>query len=142
MLDHRQLADALHLEGGRSLSYFEVADRIEAGLPLATVDALARAIAPGDARFKHRLVPKATYDRRKAAGAPLTAAEGERVARLARVWAFAMDVLKDEGDARHFLDGPHLMLEDRSALDVTLQSEMGAERVMEILGGLKHGTAV
>lgn len=140
MLDHRQLADALNL--GDGLSYFEVADRIEAGLPLATVDALARAIAPGDARFKYRLVPKATYDRRKAARAPLTAAEGERVARLVRVWAFALDVLKSEDDARHFLDGPHMLLEDRSGLDVTLQSEMGAEAVIDVLGRLKYGTGV
>ena len=42
--------------------------RIEDGLPTTALDRVARLLPPrGDAQFKYRLVPKATYERRKAA---------------------------------------------------------------------------
>ena len=56
--------------------------RIENGLPIAALDRVARLLAPGDAQFKYRLVPKATYERRKAAHR-LSADESARLARVA-----------------------------------------------------------
>ena len=39
--------------------------RIEHGLPVKAVDKVAHLLAPDDAQFKYRLVPKATLERRK-----------------------------------------------------------------------------
>lgn len=119
---------------------FGLIARIEDGLPVKALDRLAGKLAPGDAQFKYRLIPKATYERRKASHR-LSSDEGERLARLARIWALAVDVWGGEADARDFLFRQHAMLEDRRPVDVVIQSEIGAGLVLEVLGGLKYGTA-
>jgi len=98
------------------------------------------AIAPDDAQFKYRLVPKATLERRRASNR-LSPEEGARLARLARVWGEALDVWGGEDEARDFLFRPHPMAEDSRPIDLVIQSEFGAEMVIDILGGLKYGTA-
>lgn len=142
MLAFSTVADVLGLPagGGAAGSPLALLSRIEDGLPLAALDRLARLVAPDDALFKYRLVPKATYDRRKGQRR-LSTEEGTRVARLARVWSLALDVWRDEADARAFLFRPHAMIEDRAPVDLVLQSEFGAEMVVDILGGLKYGSA-
>ena len=107
---------------------------------VAALERLAGAVAPGDAQFKYRLVPRATYGRRKD-GKVLSADEGTRLARLARVWSLALDVWGDEDAARDFLFRPHTMLEDKRPIDVVIQSEFGGEMVVDILGSLKYGSA-
>jgi putative toxin-antitoxin system antitoxin component (TIGR02293 family) len=114
--------------------------RIEHGLPVKTVDRIAHLLAPDDAQFKYRLVPKATLDRRKATNR-LSAEEGARLARLAKVWSVARDVWGADEEARDFLFRPHPMAEDRRPVDLVIQSEFGAELILDILGGLKYGTA-
>lgn len=114
--------------------------RIEDGLPTTALERLAVVIAPGDAQFKYRLVPRATYGRRKDSKV-LTAEEGTRLARLARVWSFTLDVWGGEDEARDFLFRPHAMIEDKRPIDVVIQSEFGAEMVVDILGSLKYGSA-
>jgi putative toxin-antitoxin system antitoxin component (TIGR02293 family) len=119
---------------------FGLMDRIEGGLPLDALNRVSRLLAPDDAQFKYRLVPKATYERRKATHR-LSPDEGTRLARLARVWSMALDVWQCEPDARDFLFRPHAMLDDRPPIDVVIQGEIGAELVLGVLGRLKYGTA-
>ena len=113
---------------------------IEHGLPIGALDRIASLLAPADSQFKYRLVPRATYERRKATGA-LSAEEGTRLTRIARVWSLALDVWKDETEAREFLFRAHPMIEDRRPIDVVIQSEFGGEMVLDILNGLKYGSA-
>jgi putative toxin-antitoxin system antitoxin component (TIGR02293 family) len=116
---------------------------VEKGLPLSALDRIVHAVAPDDASFAYRLVPRATLARRRAQHAPrLTPEESARVARLASVWAFARDVWGDEQGARRWMFHPHMMLEGRRPIDVVLASEFGRPVVENILGGLKYGTAV
>lgn len=121
-------------------SPFGLIQRIENGLPLDALERVARLLAPGDAQFKYRLVPKATFERRKSSRR-LSSEEGTRLARLARVWSLAVDVWGSDEEARDFLFRPHPMMEDRRPIDVVIQSEFGAEMVLDILGGLKYGSA-
>jgi putative toxin-antitoxin system antitoxin component (TIGR02293 family) len=114
--------------------------RIEDGLPIAALERVAHLLAPSDAQFKYRLVPKATYDRRKV-GLRLSSDEGTRLVWVARVWSLALDVWYTEEEARDFLFRPHPMLEDRRPIDVVIQNEIGAELVLDVLGGLKYGSA-
>lgn len=114
--------------------------RIEDGLPISALERVVNMVAPGDSQFKYRLVPRATYERRKSKKV-LSTEEGTRLARLARVWSFALDVWADEAEARDFLFRPHAMLEDKRPVDVVIQSEFGAEMVVDILGSLKYGSA-
>jgi len=114
--------------------------RIDHGLPVKAVDKLAHLLAPDNAQFKHRLVPKATLERRKKTN-KLSPEEGARLARLARVWSAARDVWGSDGEARDFLFRPHPMAEDKRPIDLAIQSEFGAELILDILGGLKYGAA-
>jgi len=141
MLAFADVADVLGLPGKSApRSPIGLVARIEDGLPLDTLERVAKLVAPGDSQFKYRLVPRATYERRKGKKL-LSAEEGTRLARLARVWSLALDVWHDEGEARDFLFRPHAMIEDRRPVDVVIQSEFGAEMVIDILGGLKYGSA-
>jgi len=119
---------------------FGLMSRIQRGLPVSAVERVAARLAPSDRGFKFRIVPKATYGRRKTTHR-LTAEEGTRLARIARVWGFALEVWGDEDEARDFLFRSHPMLEDARPIDVVLQNEIGGELVPEILGRLKYGTA-
>ena len=114
--------------------------QIEHGLPVGAVERIARLVAPNDTQFKYRLVPKATYERRKTTKT-LSPEEGTRLARLARIWSLALEVWKDEEEARSFLFRAHPKIEDKRPVDVIIQSEFGAEMVVAILNSLKYGSA-
>ena len=113
---------------------------IEEGLPVAALDRVSRLLAPTDNQFKYRIVPKATYERRKSS-LRLSPEEGTRLARIARVWNLALDIWQDPEEARAFLFRPHAMLRDRPPIEVVIQNELGAELVFDILGALKYGSA-
>jgi putative toxin-antitoxin system antitoxin component (TIGR02293 family) len=115
-------------------------DQIERGLPVAALDRLSDAIAPNDRAFRYRIVPRATYVRRKQRRR-LSTEESARDVRLARVWSFALNVWKDEEEARAFMFREHPLLADRRPVDVALSSELGARLVEEALGRLAYGSA-
>lgn len=136
------VADVLGVSKGRGRSGLGLIDTIENGLPVRALDRLASAIAPGDTSFRFRIIPKATLERRKKSPrARLTSEEGDRVARVAKVWSAAKEVWGSEEAARAFLSRPHMLLGGRKPLDLALGTDLGARLVEDILGGLKYGTA-
>ena len=140
---YRDVAAALGTKvgrSGRSLP-FDLIAQIETGLPVSSLDRLSEAIAPDDVSFKFRIVPRATYARRKKKRR-LSAAESADVARLARVWSFAKEVWRSDGEARDFLFRRNLLLEDRRPIDVAISSDIGARLVEDLLGKLAYGSAV
>lgn len=107
---------------------------------MAALDHPANSVAPGDARFKFRLIPKATLERRrKSASKRLTSEEGDRLARLAKVFSLALDIYKELERAREFLGHPHPMLDGKAPLDVTLATSSGADMVINLLGRAAYG---
>ncbi len=124
-------------------SLLRVARMVEAGLPVAALDRVVRLMAPDDAGFVSRIVPKATLSRRRAAPeAGLSVEESNKVARLAKVWAMAISVWRDEGDARAFLRRPHPMLEGRAPREVAVASDPGADAVVALIGRGAYGGGV
>lgn len=127
----------------RSGSSLVLMSEIENGLPLSALDRIVCAVAPNDPSFAYRLLPRATLARRRGQSVPpLTPEESARVARLASVWALAMDVWKSGEGAHRWLFEPHMLLEMRRPIDVVLASEVGRPLVENSLGGIKYGTAV
>jgi putative toxin-antitoxin system antitoxin component (TIGR02293 family) len=127
----------------RSGSLFDIARTVEAGLPVAALERVVGFVAPDDAAFATRLVPKATLSRRRSSEAgTLSVEEGNKVARLAKVWAMAMRVWGDEEDAREFLRRPHPMLDRRAPRDVAAASDPGADAVVNLIGGGAYGGGV
>jgi putative toxin-antitoxin system antitoxin component (TIGR02293 family) len=123
---------------------------VEQGLPLASLDRVVHSVAPSDAKFAFRIIARATLARRRKAlaaakgrtEARLSAEEGARLARLAGVWAMALDVWGGEDAARRFMFETHPLLHGRRPVDVVLENEFGRPVVEGILGRLKYGTAV
>lgn len=112
------------------------------GLPRESLRRVATRIG-GDAErasaIEHSIVPKTTLARR--GGGKLTLEESERTARLARLFAQAVDAFGTEEEARLFLRRPHPLLENRPPLGVAL-TEIGARRVEAILHAVEYGLPV
>jgi putative toxin-antitoxin system antitoxin component (TIGR02293 family) len=79
--------------------------------------------------------------RKKSATWHLTSKEGHRLARLAKVYIFALDIYRDSGNARKFLNRPHAMLDSKPPLDVALATGPGAAAVINLLGRVAYGVA-
>jgi putative toxin-antitoxin system antitoxin component (TIGR02293 family) len=82
-----------------------------------------------------RIVPEATFKRRRY---KLSSDESEKTERLARIVATARYVWDDEADTREFLNTGHPLLEGRTPVEVAL-TELGARRVEELLWRLFYG---
>jgi putative toxin-antitoxin system antitoxin component (TIGR02293 family) len=128
-------------KGGDSL--LSLARSVMNGLPVSALDRFALRISPNDARrFSYQVVPKPTLERRRRTHKPLTAEEGDRLARIAKVFAFGLDIFRDEAKVRTFLDRPHPMLDGKAPLEVALASGPGADAVINVLGRAAYSGGV
>ncbi|MGH7411696.1 MAG: type II RES/Xre toxin-antitoxin system antitoxin [Candidatus Methylomirabilis sp.] len=137
-------ADVVEVLGGRKVlkrrisSLTELRDRVRAGLPYASLEAVigkfgfarqeaARAIS----------LPQRTIARRKKER-KLQADESDRLLRLALVGAQAADALGSDEKAATWLRRPNRALGGHTPLDL-LDSEIGARQVEQVLGRIEHG---
>jgi putative toxin-antitoxin system antitoxin component (TIGR02293 family) len=143
-LEARSLSTLLGVRSkGRMADTLDLAAAVSKGLSADALDRLCNLIAPGDTKLRHLVVPKATLARRhRTPHRRLTVEEGNRLTRLARVWALATDIWKSEAQARLFLAKPHPLLGGRLPRELAIESDIGARAVEDLLGGLKYGTAV
>jgi putative toxin-antitoxin system antitoxin component (TIGR02293 family) len=136
--------------GIRAYGPLPLMSAVEKGLPLASLDRVVRSVAPSDNKFAFRIVARATLARRRRALATakgraegrLSAEEGTRLARLASVWAMALDVWGSGEAARQFMFEAHPLLHGRRPVDIVLENELGRPIVEGILGRLRYGSAV
>ncbi|HUK19115.1 MAG TPA: antitoxin Xre/MbcA/ParS toxin-binding domain-containing protein [Bryobacteraceae bacterium] len=141
MLEARHIGEVLggpRILGVPVRSLWELASAVEHGLPKATLRNVARRVFEdaGDQRaIMQRVVPEATYKRRRDRLSP---AESERTERLARVIAMAEDVWEDRQEARRFLTTPHAEMGGRTPLDAAL-TELGARQAEEIMARIVYG---
>ena len=114
---------------------------VERGLPKASLGYVARAIS-SDRKFQwqvmYRIVPPATYKRRKDRLSPV---ESEKTERLARVTAQANQVWGTPEDAREFLTSAHPLLDGRTPIEAAA-TDLGARQVEGILGSIEYGLPV
>lgn len=119
-------------------SFAELDELVAHGLPKdALKSSVERFFSSADDRKKllYRIIPEATYKRRKL---NLNPDESEKTERLARIFATAQYVWDSEEDARAFMNTPHPMLKGITPLDVSM-TELGARRVEELLWKLFYG---
>ena len=116
---------------------------VEKGLPLLSVERLARHIDPADKTFAHGIVSRASLHRLRQQGKPLSRELSERVFAIARVFAEAKQTWGGDEDAvRRFLARPHPLLGMRTPYDLARGSSAGAELVVQLLGQARAGVAV
>lgn len=132
----------LGVPAGELESPLDLAHSIEEGLQVSAVDRIAHAVAPDDPGFKFRIVPRATLDRRRRSRSRLKNDEGDRVARLARVYSAGLSIFHDENKVRQFLSRPHMLLDNKRPLDVALTTGPGAEAVINLLGRAAYSGGV
>lgn len=114
-------------------------EAIEHGLPKQALSTVLAYFSKQEAFTRNELLNKvvslATFKRRKR----LKPDEGEKVARLARLIAYARFVWDgDDAAVREFFTSPHPLLELRRPLDLAF-SELGAMKVERILTNILHG---
>lgn len=141
MADMATVERTLGFKALPSPTLLSLSRRIEQGFPLESLARISRLVAPYDKGFEARIVPASTLKRRRREHKLLSPAESERVQRVARAWAAAMDVYKGEALAREFLNRPHPMLDGNTPLDVALRNTPGLEAVEILLGRAKYGSA-
>jgi putative toxin-antitoxin system antitoxin component (TIGR02293 family) len=119
-------------------SLLELNDAVERGLPKATLRIVVQHVFPdaSDQRaLMRRIVPEATYKRRRERLSPV---ESERTERLARVVAIAEDVWQDRDQARCFLTTPHPEIGGKTPVDAAL-TELGARQAEEVMARIVYG---
>lgn len=111
---------------------------IRHGLPSAAVDALSRAVRITQAELAGALgIPERTLARRKREGL-LNSEESAKLVRLARAVERAEEVFEDFDIALNWLKSPNAALAGATPLSF-LDTDIGAENVVDTLGRIEHG---
>lgn len=137
MIQAEKIADVMGMEC-KFHSLIDLSEAVERGLPKKVLKITVMRVTSDREmakRISDKLIPPATFKRRRAV---LNPQESEKVERLARVYATALDVWDDEDDTRAFLFTPHPMLNQRRPIDAAM-TELGARQVEDILWNLRYG---
>ena len=118
-----------------ALDWIEV---IRNGIPAAAVESLLEAMQVSQSELARALgIPERTLARRKREGV-LNSEESAKLLRLARVVARATEVFEDAEPALHWLKSPNSALSGATPFSL-LDTDIGAESVMDTLGRIEHG---
>ena len=126
--------------GRRVRSVSDLRETVEAGLPVRSLEVVARHVARNDrdaAELKYRVVPKTTLHRRTR----LTAEEGQRLERLARMAVLAEEVWEDADLAHEFLNSVQPQLGGERPVDMA-RSDLATREVEELLYRLEWSLPV
>lgn len=111
---------------------------IRQGISSAAVDALTKTIRVTQSELAVALgIPERTLARRKKEGT-LNSEESAKLVRLARVVERAEEVFEDLNACLDWLKSPNAVLSGATPLSL-LDTDIGAESVMDTLGRIEHG---
>ena len=121
-------------------SLLDVAKLIEHGLSPVAIEGVKSAYGLNDAEISTLLgVSAKTISRTRTAQAKkLTLVVGDRLFRMARLFAFATQVLENREAAREWLRSPQFGLNNSSPLEL-MRTEAGAKEVEDLLGRIEYG---
>jgi putative toxin-antitoxin system antitoxin component (TIGR02293 family) len=111
---------------------------IRQGIPSSAVDSIARTIRVSKSELAAALaIPERTLARRKKEGL-LNSEESAKLIRLARVVERAEEVFENMPAAIDWLKSPNAALSGATPLSL-IDTEIGAQSVMDTLGRIAHG---
>ncbi len=120
-----------------ALPSLEQIDAIRGGVAAQIFDQIATALGVAKETLARALnINAQTLRKRKSQ--ILSADEAEKTLRVARVFAFAAEVLGGEEEARTWLNQKVPALAGKRPLDL-LDTDVGAQEVTNLLGGIKWG---
>ena len=118
-----------------ALDWIEV---IRQGIPAGAVESLLKAIQVSQSDLAKALgIPERTLARRRREGT-LNSEESAKLLRLARVVGRANEVFEEPEGALHWLKSPNSALAGATPFSL-LDTEIGAESVLDTLGRIEHG---
>lgn len=131
------LQQAKAVPAGHTANALDLADAIEAGLPIAVLRRLMLlgVLEPADVTL---IMPVRTFQHRKATRSRLTIDESDRVVRLAHMTVASADALGDMERGKQWLRTANPSLRGARPLDLLRTSE-GTRVVEQILGRISHG---
>jgi putative toxin-antitoxin system antitoxin component (TIGR02293 family) len=111
---------------------------IEAGVPLSAIAEFAAKSGVPMKDIYAIVIPARTLKHRRAKKQNLTLDESDKLARLVRVFDYAVKVFGEPIRTMHWLSGPKRRFDERSPLEM-LNTEIGARSVEEMLGQIDYG---
>lgn len=125
----------LRVKPHSTLDWIEV---LRKGIPAAAVDSLVKAMRLSQSELARALgIPERTLARRKREGV-LSSEESAKLLRLARVVGRANEVFEDPEAALNWLKSPNSSLSGATPLSL-LDTDIGAENILDTLGRIEHG---
>jgi len=118
----------------------DLARMIRDGLPHGAVERVKGLLGLSDRELAAAMgVSQKTVSRlRKSRAAKVSPVAGDRLYRMARLYALARDVTGGENPAREWLRSPQFGLAGQTPLELML-TEAGAREVEDLLGRIEHG---
>ena len=111
---------------------------VRQGLPFAVFTTLQESLAVSATTFAQLIgIPMRTLHRRKREGR-FKPDESDNLIRIARVLSRVLEFFEDKSEALHWLKTPASALDDTTPLSL-LDTEVGAQEVLRLLGQLEHG---
>ena len=112
---------------------------VSRGAPFDAAESLKRWLAVGDEVLAELLgVSQKTLSRARASSARLDPVATDRLLRVARIGALAIEVLEDDDRARGWLKRPQIGLGGRTPLSL-LVTDLGCAEVERLLLRVEHG---
>jgi putative toxin-antitoxin system antitoxin component (TIGR02293 family) len=117
----------------------DLAELVRKGLPATSFRVLAERLEIANSVLSEKLgIPQRTLTRRLSMRTRLTSTESDRMVRLARVFATAVEMIGEEGKAAEWLQTPNRALGGGRPLD-ELDTDVGAREVEDLLGRIAYG---
>lgn len=127
--------DVLGLKPRSALDWIRM---IRDGIPAAAIESILSAAGLAQSELARALgIPERTLARRKREGV-LNSEESSKLVRLARVISRAQEVFDDPAAAVDWLKVPNAALGGNTPLSL-LDTDIGAENVLDTLGRIEHG---
>lgn len=125
--------------GAKPKTALEWQEVILAGMPVGSAEALKGGISVADKPFAELIgISEKTLSRARSGRARLDPVASDRLYRLAKIVALAIDVLEDEARAVHWLKRAQFGLGGRSPLSL-LATDAGSDQVEKLLLRIEHG---
>ena len=134
---HRVLGgrDVLRLEPRSAMDWIGM---IREGIPAGAIESILSVAGLSQSELARALgIPERTLARRKREGA-LNSEESSKLLRLARVVSRASEVFEDPAAAVDWLKSPNAALRGNAPLSL-LDTDIGAEAVLDTVGRIEHG---
>ena len=135
------LAESLGIEAQTIHSELDLLEVVRHGLPTTAVDAVVHSGILSEAEAETLILPSDALEERRRSGGLLTPEESDRLTRIARINAIAIEQFGSQEKAARWLRKPNRALDGAVPLDLLATGE-GARVVEETIMRIAHGLFV